>query len=82
MTIINHADKTTLDIDAAKVETLANQAQGMMAVVKQQVAAQMENMSEEEHEKLANMLKTLGGEPESVVGTPDFRSKYLAAASR
>lgn len=61
MTVINHLDKTTLDIDAAKVATLTNQIGGMMDIVKQQVAKQMENMSEQEREKLEQMLANMGG---------------------
>lgn len=61
MTIINHTDKTTLDIDAAKVAALASQAEGMMSVVRQQMAKQMENMSDEEKEQFLKMIENMGG---------------------
>lgn len=61
MTVINHSDRTTLDIDAEKVAGLANQAQGMMSIVQQQMAKQMENMSEQEREKFKEMVENLGG---------------------
>jgi len=61
MTVINHSDKTTLDIDAAGVASLASQAQGMMSIVQQQMAKQMENMSEAEREKFKEMIENLGG---------------------
>ena len=61
MTIIDHTEKTTLDIDAKKVETLANQAEGMMDVIRQQLSTQMENMSEEQREQVQQMIENLGG---------------------
>ena len=61
MTIIDHSEKTTLDIDAVKVEALANQAEGMMGMVRQQVMAQMENLSEEQQEQVQQMIENMGG---------------------
>ena len=61
MTIINHTDKTTLDIDAAKVGALASQAEGMMSIMQQQIAAQMEGMSDEEKEQFEKMMENMGG---------------------
>lgn len=61
MTVIDHTDRTTLDIDAEKVATLAGQAEGMMSIVQQQLAKQMENMSEAERKKLQEVIENLGG---------------------
>ena len=61
MTIIDHNEKTTLDIDAQKVAALANQAQGMMDIVRQQLMQQMENMSDEQRQKVQEMIEGLGG---------------------
>ena len=60
MTIIDHSEKTTLDVDAVKVETLANQAEGMMDVIRQQVSAQMENLSEEQQAQVQQMIENMG----------------------
>ncbi|MDJ0958312.1 MAG: DUF4412 domain-containing protein [Arenicellales bacterium] len=60
MTIIDHSEKTTLDVDAVKVETLANQAEGMMDVIRQQVASQMENLSEEQQQQVQQMIENMG----------------------
>ncbi len=61
MTIIDHNEKTTLDIDAARVGALANQAQGMIDIVRQQVEQEMEGMSEEQRQKVQAMIESLGG---------------------
>ena len=70
MTIIDHNEKTTHDIDAQKVATLANQAQGMMDIVRQQLMQQMENMSEEERQKVQEMIESLGGSQLMEAPTP------------
>ena len=61
MTIIDHNDKTTLDIDAEKVAALASQAQGMIDIVRQQVQQGMEGMSEEQQQRVQAMIEGLGG---------------------
>lgn len=61
MTIIDHNEKTTLDINAQKVAALANQAQGMMDIVRQQLMLEMEDMSEEQRQKVETMIASLGG---------------------
>lgn len=61
MTIIDHSEKTTLDIDAQKVAALANQAQGMMDIIRQQLAQEMDGMSEEQRQKVQDMIEGLGG---------------------
>ena len=61
MTIINHGDRSTLDIDANKVSALASQASGVMDLVRQQLTAQMENMSEEQRQQLQKMIEGMGG---------------------
>ena len=61
MTVINHADGSTLDISAEKVTALASQASGVMDLVRQQLTAQMENMSEEQREQLQKMIESMGG---------------------
>jgi hypothetical protein len=61
MTVINHADGSTLDINAEKVSALASQASGVMDLVRQQLTAQMENMSEEQREQLQKMIESMGG---------------------
>lgn len=77
MTIIDHSEKTTLDIDADKVEALANQAAGMMDVVRQQVAKQMENMPEEQREQLQQMIENMGGGQLVTKPTPPPQLKTL-----
>jgi len=61
MTIINHEEKSTLDLDADKISSLAGQASGMIDMVRQQLLAQMENLSEEQREQMLKMIEGMGG---------------------
>lgn len=60
MTIINHAEKSILDLDAERITTLAGQASGMMEMLRQQLTAQMENMSEEQRQQMEKMMDSMG----------------------
>ena len=61
MTIINHQDGSTLDINAEKVSALASQASGVMDLVRQQLTEQMKNMSAEQREQMQKMIEGMGG---------------------
>lgn len=60
MTIINHAEKSLLDLDAERVTALAGQASGMLELVRQQLTAQMENMSGEQRQQMEKMMESMG----------------------
>jgi len=60
MTIVNHEEKSTLDLDAERVSTLAGQATGLMAVVRKQLTSQMENMSEEQRAQMQTVIESMG----------------------
>ena len=77
MTVINHEDRSTLDIDAEKVSRLASQASGVMDLVRQQLMAQMENMSEEQREQMQKMIEGLGGAQLVQPPSPPPQPKFL-----
>lgn len=60
MTVVNHAEKSTLDLDAERVTALAGQATGMLEMVRQQLTAQMGNMSEEQRQQMEKMMESMG----------------------
>jgi hypothetical protein len=60
MTIVNHGEKSTLDLDAERVSALAGQASGMIDMVRQQVLAQMENMSEDQRKQMEKVIDSMG----------------------
>lgn len=61
MTIINHEEKSVLDLDPERISALAGQASGMIDMVRQQVMSQMDNLSEEQRAQVEKMLENMGG---------------------
>lgn len=61
MTIINHEEKSLLDLDPERISALADQASGMIDMLRQQVMAQMGNLSDEQRVQVEKMIENMGG---------------------